>query len=134
MPTIPNVYPPAYNTVVGQIRLLIPDTDQLENLADPLASADYIFDDEQLQALAALYSDNIKRAAAQAKLILATSEALINKVIKTADYATDGAKLAAELRAQAKQLQDEAKEDDLAESSDSLTIVGYNSKWDNSWL
>lgn len=134
MPTIPNVFPPDYSTVVGQIRLLIPDTDQLDNLQDLTAAADYIFDDEQLQALASVYGNNIKRAAAQAKLILATSEALINKVIKTADYATDGAKLGAELRAQAKQLQDEAREDDLAESGDSFIVVGNTTKWDNSWL
>jgi len=134
MPTIPNIYPPDYTTVVGQIRLLIPDTDQLDNLQDLTASPDYLFDDDQLQALAVVYSNNIKRAAAQAKLLLATSEALINKVIKTADYSTDGAKLGAELRAQAKQLQDEAREDDLAESSDAFTVVGYTTKWDNSWL
>ncbi len=134
MPTIPNVFPPDYSTVVGQIRLLVPDTDQLDNLQDLTVAADYIFDDEQLQALASMYNNNIKRAAAQAKLILATSEALINKVIKTADYITDGAKLGAELRAQAKQLQEEAREDDLAESGDSFTIVGYTTKWDNSWL
>ena len=134
MPTIPSIFPPDYSTVVGQIRLLIPDTEELENLQDLTAAPSYLFHDEQLQALASMYNNNIKRAAAQAKLILATSEALINKVIKTADYITDGAKLGAELRAQAKQLQEEAREDDLAESGDSFTIVGYTTKWDNSWL
>ncbi len=134
MPTIPNVYPPAYNTVVGQIRLLIPDTEQLENLADPLATADYIFDDEQLQAFATLYSDNVKRAAAQAKLVLATSEALINKVIKTYDLSTDGAKLGAELRAQAAELRAEADRDDQYDSYDTFQVVGNAEAWDNSWL
>jgi hypothetical protein len=135
MPTIPDVYPPNYATVIGQIRLLIPDTEQLENLADPSASASYLFSDAQVQAFATLYSNNVKRAAAQAKLVLATSEALINKVIRTADYTTDGAKLGAELRAQAKALQDEADKDDLADSYDeSFIIVGYAEKWDNSWL
>jgi hypothetical protein len=77
----------------------------------------------------------VKRAAAQAKLVLATSEALINKVIRTADYTTDGAKLGAELRAQAKELQAEADKDDLADAYDSsFTVVGYNTKWDNGWL
>jgi hypothetical protein len=135
MPTIPDLYPPDYASVVGQIRLLIPDTEQLENLADPTASASYIFNDAQIQAFATLYADNVKRAAAQAKLVLATSEALIAKVIRTADYTTDGAKLGAELRAQAKQLQDEADKDDLADSyDDAFTVVGYNTKWDNTWL
>jgi hypothetical protein len=134
MPTVPDIYPPDYSSVIGQIRLLIPDVEQLANPADPTATAEYIFNDAQIQAFASMYSDNIKRAAAQAKLVLATSEALINKVIRTTDYTTDGAKLGAELRAQAKQLQEEADRDDLADSSDSFIVVGYNTKWDNSWL
>jgi conjugal transfer/entry exclusion protein len=135
MPTIPDVTPPDYSTVVGQIRLLVPDVEQLANLAAPSAAVAYIFSDAQIQAFATLYSNNVKRAAAQAKLVLATSEALINKVIRTADYTTDGAKLGAELRAQAKQLQDEADKDDLADAYDeSFITVGYATKWDNSWL
>lgn len=135
MPTIPDVTPPDYATVVGQIRLLIPDTEQLTNLADPSAAISYVFSDAQIQAFASLYSDNVKKAAAQAKLVLATSEALINKVIRTSDYTTDGAKLGAELRAQAKQLRDEAAADDLVEQYDSsFSVVGYTTKWDNGWL
>ena len=135
MPTVPDLYPPDYATVIGQIRLLIPDTEQLANLAEPTATAEYLFSDAQIQAFATLYSNNVKRAAAQAKLVLATSEALINKVIRTSDYTTDGAKLGAELRAQAKQLNEEADKDDLADAyDDSFIVVGYNSKWDNSWL
>lgn len=135
MAHIPDIYPPEYSTVVGQIRLLIPDVEQLDNLADPTAEPAYVFDDHQIQAFATLYADNVKRAAAQAKLVLATSEALINKVIRTADYTTDGAKLGAELRAQAKQLIEEADKDDLADAyDDSFIVVGYNTKWDNSWL
>ena len=135
MPTIPDLYPPDYASVVGQIRLLIPDVEQLEDLANPSASASYIFSDAQIQAFATLYTNNVKRAAAQAKLVLATSEALIGKVIRTADYTTDGAKLGAELRAQAKALQEEADKDELADSYESsFTVVGYTAKWDNSWL
>lgn len=135
MPTIPDEYPADFTTVVGQIRLLIPDIEQLDNLAVPSDPAAYIFSDAQIQAFASLYSNNVKKAAAQAKLVLATSEALINKVIRTSDYTTDGAKLGAELRAQAKQLQDEATHDDLVEQYDSsFSVVGYNTKWDNAWL
>nr|DAW17372.1 MAG TPA: hypothetical protein [Caudoviricetes sp.] len=135
MAHIPDIYPPAYDTTIGQVRLLIPDTEKLENLADPTAEAVYIFDDHQIQAFLTLYSNNVKRAAAQAKLVLATSEALINKVIRTADYTTDGAKLGAELRAQAKQLQEEADKDDLVDAYDSsFIVVPQTTKWDNSWL
>ena len=135
MTTTPDLYPPDYATAIGQVRLLIPDTDELENLSDPEADAEYIFNDSQIQAFLTLYSNSVKRAAAQAKLVLATSETLINKVIRTADYNTDGAKLGAELREQAKALQQEADKDDLADSYEQgLIVVPMHTKWDNSWL
>jgi hypothetical protein len=134
MPTPSDLTPPDYTTAIGQVRLLIPDTEQLDNLADPSASAAYIFSDPQIQAFLALYSNNVKRAAAQAKLVLSTSEALINKVIRTADYTTDGAKLGAELRAQAAALMAEADKDDAEDSYEEIRIVSLNSKPDNSWL
>lgn len=120
---MPDITPPDYATAIGQVRLLIPDVEQLEDLANPTADPAYLFNDAQIQAFVSMYSGNIKRAAAQAKLVLATSEALINKVIKTADYTTDGAKLGAELRAQAKQLQDEALKDDEVDSFDFFEVV-----------
>jgi hypothetical protein len=134
MPTTPDVTPPDYTTAIGQVRLLIPDVEQLDNLADPSASAAYIFSDPQIQAFLTLYSNNVKRAAAQAKLVLATSEALINKVIRTADYATDGAKLGAELRAQAAALQAEADKDEAEDSYEEIALVSFTTKPDNSWL
>ena len=134
MPTTPDVYPPDYASAIGQVRLLIPDTEQLENLADPTAAASYLFNDAQIQAFLTLYSNNVKRAAAQAKLVLATSEALINKVIRTADYTTDGAKLGAELRAQAAELRAEADKDEAEDSYEEIAIVSFTTKPDNSWL
>ena len=134
MATTPDVTPPDYSTAIGQVRLLIPDTEQLDNLADPSVSASYIFNDSQIQAFLSLYGSNVKRAAAQAKLVLATSEALINKVIRTADYTTDGAKLGAELRAQAADLRAEADKDDSEDSYEEISIVSFTTKPDNSWL
>jgi hypothetical protein len=135
MSHVTDLFPPAYDTAVGQVRLLIPDTEQLLDPSGAYDHGEYIFSDPQIQAFVALYSGNVKRAAAQAKLVLATSESLINKVIRTADYTTDGAKLGAELRAQAKQLQDEADKDDLSDAyDDSFIVVPQTVKWDNSWL
>ena len=130
----PDTFPPDYATTIGQIRLLIPDTEQLGDPADPSANAEYIFNDSQIQAFAALYSNSVKRAAAQAKLTLATSEAWINKVISTYDLKTDGAKLGAELREQAKQLRAEAVEDEQEDANDTFTVVGNTESWENSWL
>ena len=129
-----DITPPNYSTTIGQVRLLIPDTEPLEDPRDPDATPEYIFSDAQIQAFLSLYSDNVKRAAAQAKLVLATSESLINKVIKTYDFTTDGAKLGAELRAQAKMLQDEANQDDMVDSFETFIIVPQTKKWDNDWL
>lgn len=134
MPTVPDIYPPDYSTAVGQVRLLIPDVEQLENTQDPTAAAAYLFNDAQIQALLALYTNNVKRAAAQAKLVLATSEALINKVIATYDFKTDGAKLGAELREQAKMLMAEADKDAMEDSYDTFIVAPYTTKWDNEWL
>ena len=128
MPTTPDLFPPDYTTAVGQVRLLIPDTEQIGD------TPAYLFSDPQIQAFLALYGNNVKRAAAQAKLVLATSEALINKVIKTYDFQTDGAKLGAELRAQAAELRAEADRDELDDSSDTFLIAGQDVKWDNRWL
>jgi hypothetical protein len=126
MPTLPDITPPDYATVVGQIRLLIPDVDQLGDPADVSVTPAYIFNDSQIQAFATLYSNNVKRAAAQAKLVLATSEALISKVIKTDDLQTDGAKLGAELRAQAAELRAQADQDDFADAFDAFEVVDFN--------
>jgi t-SNARE complex subunit (syntaxin) len=131
---MPDITPPNYSTAIGQVRLLIPDTEQLDNLNNTSTAVEYLFSDAQIQALLSLYSDNVKRAAAQAKLILSTSEALINKVIRTTDYTTDGAKLGAELRAQAKALQDEAANDDLADSYETFIVAPPAVKWGNTWL
>lgn len=134
MATTPDVTPPDYSTAIGQVRLLIPDTEQLGDPADPSADPAYIFNDSQIQAFVSMYNNSIKRAAAQAKLVLATSEALINKVISTYDLKTDGAKLGAELRAQAQQLRAEAIEDEQEDANDTFTIVGNTTAWTNSWL
>jgi hypothetical protein len=131
---VTDVTPPDYSTAIGQVRLLVPDVEQLSDTANPAADASFLFNDSQITALLSLYSNNIKRSAAQAKLILATSEALINKVIRTADYTTDGAKLGAELRAQAADLRAEADKDDSEDSYEEISIVSFTTKPDNSWL
>lgn len=128
MATTPDVTPPDYSTAVGQVRLLIPDTEQIGD------TPAYLFSDPQIQAFLAMYSNSVKRAAAQAKLVLATSEALINKVIRTYDYQTDGAKLGAELRAQAQALREEAEIDERDDASDTFLVAAPETKWTNSWL
>ncbi|GAA4439393.1 hypothetical protein [Phytohabitans houttuyneae] len=85
-------------TDIGKIRLLATD----------LAEDDAVFEDGQISAFLAI-EGNVKRAAALAIETIATSEALVSKVLTTSDgLTTDGAKLADSLMKRAKALRDQA--------------------------
>jgi hypothetical protein len=114
-----DVNPPDYLTGVGQVRLLVPDVALDENNA-------YLFSDDQITSLLLLFNDNVKRAAAQAKDILATDTAMLLKVVRTDDLSVDGAKLATELRLQAKALRDQADDEDAQGVSDAFEIIYPN--------
>lgn len=101
-----------YTTDVGKLRLLIPDMVLLDDPRDFSADPAYLFEDEQLEGYLSIETGNLKRAAARAIMAIATTEALILKVLTTDDKATDGAKLAAELRQHAKMLRDEANQEE----------------------
>lgn len=95
--------PIEYDTDEGKVRLLIADTDENH----------LIFADAQITGfLAIARNGSVKRAAADALDAIATSEALIGKVIKTQDLQTDGAKLADALRKHAAELRRQADDDD----------------------
>jgi hypothetical protein len=93
------------NTPVGQVRLLINDT-------DVNSQAGAVFTDAEVTAFLTMNRSSVKRAAAAALLVIAADEALTSKVIQDHDLTTDGAKLAAELRIQAASLKAEATDDD----------------------
>jgi hypothetical protein len=81
-----------------QVRLLISDTD----LDDPL------FTDPQISTFLALENGSVRLAAAAALDVIATSEALTSKAIRTQDLSTDGPKVAAALRDHAAALRAQA--------------------------
>lgn len=89
------------------VRYLIPDVEQVD--WEDTGTSSYLFEDEHLSAFLQVNNGNVKRAAADAVDALATSEALISKVIKTEDLQTDGAKVATALLARARQLRDSAQ-------------------------
>lgn len=119
-PSLVGGAPIDYTTDAGKLRLLIADTDPTR----------LILDDEQVDAFLAIET-GVKRAAAAALEAIARSEALVSKVIRTQDLQTDGAKLAAELRASAKALRDQADVDDEnADEDGGLEIVDFDpSRW-----
>lgn len=93
-----------YYALVDDVRLLTADLDT----GNPVLS------EEQYNKLLALYKGDTRRAAARALRIMAASEVLISKVIKTQDLSTDGRAVSAELRALAEQLDAEAEAEDTA--------------------
>jgi|SRR5690606_20901068 len=119
-------YPPDYSTPVGQVRALIPDIEQLEDPTDLSADAEYIFTDAVLQSYVALTRGNVYMAAAIAVNALATTEALILKVLRSDDRVTDGAKLADSLGKRADWLRKEAEKADDDEALDeAFNIVPF---------
>lgn len=89
-------------TNVDLVRLLIADTD----------SSNQLLSDPQVSNFLTLEGGNVKLAAAQALDAIASSEALVSKVIKSQDLSTDGPKVAASLREHARSLRTQAVEED----------------------
>jgi hypothetical protein len=105
----------AYTTAAGQVRLLISDVNE----------AAFVFDDDMIAGFLATYGlgptdsvSTVRRgllflSAADALDTIATSEALVGKVIRTGDgLQTDGAKLADALRRQADSLRKRADKEE----------------------
>ena len=104
-----------YTLPLGQVRLLITDTSDVE--------ADRIFTEAQLDAFLDMNAGNVNRTAAQALLVMAANDVLLSKKIRTQDLSTDGPAVSAELRALAKVLTDRA---DAEESSEGwFDVVGF---------
>lgn len=89
-------------TNIDSVRLLIADLDP----------GNQLFTDVQLALFLTIEGDNVKRAAASALDAMATSEAMVSKVIKDRSLSTDGAKLADAIRKHAAQLREQADVDD----------------------
>jgi len=103
-----------FTSVRGQVRLLTSDVDE----------TNLVLSDEMIDGYLQLHAGRagqIRRAAADALDAIATSEALIGKVMRTADgRSTDGAKVADALRKHAAGLRTEAdaQDEDAAWSDD----------------
>jgi hypothetical protein len=111
-----------YGSSVGQVRLLIPDTDETALLLT----------DEQIKTLVGLEGGNVKLATAQALDLIASSEALVSKVIRTQDVQTDGAKVAAELRARASELRRQVAEGE-GDDTVGFGVVDFIDPWKRYW-
>lgn len=101
-----------FSSPVGQVRVLIPDLRKLEDLRDLRNEPRYLFADEEIEALLAVNSGNIKLAAADACDAIGMDKALQLLVLKTDDKQTDGAKLLSAIVGRARQLRAQAREDE----------------------
>lgn len=106
--------PPPMTTSIRRVRLLIADTDP----------ANRLFRIDQIQDFIDIEGSNVKLAAATALETIARSEVLISKVITTQDLSTDGAKVAAELRASAAELRRQVDTGE-GDSDTGLDIVDF---------
>jgi hypothetical protein len=86
-------------TDIEKVRVLIPDTEAVFN-----NGTETLFSDTEIDTYLAVAGGNVLRAAGFAIMAIATSEALISKVIKTQDLGTDGAKVAEAMRKNAEVL------------------------------
>ena len=102
-----------FSSPVGQVRVLIPDLRKLEDLRDLRNEPRYLFTDEEIEALLAVNSGNVKLAAADACDAIGTDKALQLLVLKTDDKQTDGAKLLSAIVGRARQLRASAREDEV---------------------
>lgn len=102
-----------FSSPVGQVRVLIPDLRKLEDLRDLRNEPRYLFADEEIEALLAVNSGNVKLAAADACDAIGMDKALQLLVLKTDDKQTDGAKLLSAIVGRARQLRAQAKEDEV---------------------
>lgn len=117
--------PPDLQSPIGRVRKYIPDLVQLEDPKNPTADPQYYFSDLEISGYIGEYVDEgveptrsqVKRSAADAIDALANNEALILKKIKTEDLETDGPALANSLRAGARQLRQQADDEDAADSA-----------------
>lgn len=89
------------NTPEGMVRLRISD------VTEPV-----IFSDAEIKAFLSMSKDSVLRASAAALMAIAGSEALLYKYVRTDDLTVDGAKVATELRLQARQLEAQASDED----------------------
>lgn len=114
------LYPVDFSTAVGQVRLLIGDTDPLA-IVDGDGEYRY-FGDAEISGFLTLCGEEPRLAAARALETIAASQALLLKSWSTDDLTVRGDAIAESLRKLAKQLRDEVV---ASESSEFFEIVGF---------
>jgi len=122
MPTDVNPLNPA--TPVGQLRLLTSDTQLRKDPGDPSLPAEYYFSDAFLEGYLAINAGNLKLAAADVLLALATNESMVSKKIRKENLQTDGPAVTNALRLVAQDLRSQGKADqEVRDAADGTFLV-----------
>ena len=121
------VTPPDYGSTVGQVRVLIGDTDAIDLVPPVTGQGEYSwYSDDELMGLLTVFSDNVRRAAAQALRTVAASQALLLKKWSADDLSVDGARVAQVLRELADSLDEQADNADAALDIFQISYPGAN--------
>jgi len=118
----------AEDSPLGDVRMLIPDTEQLSNPLAPTEPKAYLFSDVMITRLLRINAGNVRRAAADACEALGTNELMILKKITTSEgLSTDGSVLAKEYGAKANRLRAQADkaDDDDNDDGGGFIHLGY---------
>jgi hypothetical protein len=109
-----------YSSDAGKVRLLIGDID----------GDDPIFQDDAITAFLSIALDNnVKRAAAQALLVIAANEVYVQKAIKILDLSTNGPAEAEALRKLAADLVAQADNEELDGAFDWAEQINTPAQW-----
>lgn len=87
---MPDVNPLDPLTAVGQLRLLISDSQVRSDPMNPSAAAEYYYSDDFLTGFLLMNDDNIWFSAADALSAMAANESLVSKKIRKENLQTDG--------------------------------------------
>lgn len=112
-------FPPDLTGDTGKVRLLIPDLSTEDGTVD----TKYLFSDDEINGLVALYNGSVRRAAAAALDALAVNEVLLYRYLRTDDLTVDGTKSAEVLRKRAASLRAEADAEDVLALEEAFQIV-----------
>lgn len=97
----------------GKVRLMIPDRN----------GADYLFEDDEIDAFLTIEGGGIKRAAALGLETIASDTAMVQGVIRLLDLTTDGAKTADFLLKKAQELRRQAADEEVTGAFDIAEMV-----------
>lgn len=112
-------------TDIDIVRVLIPDNDKVFGDAEN----EYMFSDDEINAFLIAGSGSTLRAAGLANYAIATSEAIISKVIRTQDLQTNGAAVANALILKANALMARADRIDSTTDAGYFNIIDFGEGW-----